>query len=406
MTTATASCQARRRRRASERDSQISPMPKASVRTRAASGQPGGSTPRTMSDPVRHLRRQRRGDPITPTSAAPRRAGTRRLGFRSLTRPGYNVLMRDSERRRPDRIRLPRWVTLLLGARRGRPRSVDALSDVHAALAPRDPPLRPRLGRLRHRARRRLRGDRVGRVRGSHWLVPFAAVDRDDARLRRLVRRRHLADRRRDLGGGRRGVLRRAAARGRVRVDRLRRRDASSPRRSTASRRPTPAAASCGASSNVSRCSSCATRSSSSSSSSRVTRFSSSRAPRSAPSALLARAAPGAAHAAGSSAISSSTVSRISGCYRARPCGLERRRWRRFSRRACAAGSDGVAVDDVDELRRRLRGERLLRLRERDRARDDGGPHGRACRRPLPSSHSGRRAACAARTPARAPSRS
>ena len=61
-TTTTASCQARRRRCASERDSQIRPIPNATARTRAASGQPGGSTPRTKSNPVRHLRRQRRDD--------------------------------------------------------------------------------------------------------------------------------------------------------------------------------------------------------------------------------------------------------------------------------------------------------------------------------------------------------
>ena len=35
---------------------------------------------------------------------------------------------------------------------------------------------------------------------------------------------------------------------------------------------------------------------------------------------------------------------RGSGRYRVRPCGLERRRWRRFSRRACASGADGVAT--------------------------------------------------------------
>ncbi len=49
MTTITAICQARRRRRASERDSQMSAIPNASAKTRAAFGTPGGSTPRTRS---------------------------------------------------------------------------------------------------------------------------------------------------------------------------------------------------------------------------------------------------------------------------------------------------------------------------------------------------------------------
>ena len=56
---------------------------------------------------------------------------------------------------------------------------------------------------------------------------------------------------------------------------------------------------------------------------------------------------------------------RRSGRYRARPCGLVRRRCRRFSRRACAPRLDGDAWIDVDELGRRLGGERLLRRLQR-----------------------------------------
>ncbi len=95
---------------------------------------------------------------------------------------------------------------------------------------------------------------------------------------------------------------------------------------------------------------------------------------------------------------------RVGRRYRARPCGLVRRRWRRFSRRACALGSDGSDWIDVHELRRRLGGERLLGLLERSRSRIDGVRG--AVRRLQARRRDRRRTASASRTPARAPSRS
>src|SRR5262249_47570213 len=114
---------ARLRRLASERESQIRPTPNATVRTRAASGQPGGSTPCTISTrfAISGVRAETR--PIAPTPAAAHASTFSALGTRSSTLPRYNVPMRESgetsvapaEAEDVVRIPLPGWMTLLLG---------------------------------------------------------------------------------------------------------------------------------------------------------------------------------------------------------------------------------------------------------------------------------------------------
>src|SRR6478672_4907634 len=113
-TTATASCQARRRRFANERESQIRPIPKATVSTRAASGHPGGRTPWTRSTRSAISGVSAETTPITPTIAAPQARSLSALGKRGITSRGYKRLMRESQEPLGVRIPLPRWVTLLL----------------------------------------------------------------------------------------------------------------------------------------------------------------------------------------------------------------------------------------------------------------------------------------------------
>ena len=83
----TASCQARRAGAASERESQMSAIPKASVPTRAAAIPPGGSTPRTIWKRSRISGVNAETMPITPTTAAAHASSDSGLGDR-LTAPG------------------------------------------------------------------------------------------------------------------------------------------------------------------------------------------------------------------------------------------------------------------------------------------------------------------------------
>src|SRR5690348_3144370 len=122
MTAPTASCHARRRRLASERDSQIRPIPNATVSTRAASGQPGGKMPFKTSTRLAISGVSAETSPITPTTAAPQASSLSTLGSRELTLRGYNLNMKELgeplvEQEPPATVRipLPRWVTLLLG---------------------------------------------------------------------------------------------------------------------------------------------------------------------------------------------------------------------------------------------------------------------------------------------------
>src|SRR5579859_3508601 len=130
-------------------------------------------------------------------------------------------------------------------------------------------------------------------------------------------------------------------------------------------RHPARGRAASACSSSRKRCSSWATRSSSSSSSSRVTRLSSSEIPRSAATALSDSRSRPPRSRPGSSAISSSTVSRSRlllprSAMRSRAAPLA------TLLLPCARGGR-LGRDRVDEARRRLRGERRLRLLQRER---------------------------------------
>ena len=121
MTTTTASCHARCRRRASERESQMSAIPNASANTRAAVGTPGRQHALDEVVAVRELGRQRRGDADRADDR--RRPGEQRLGLwpAQSTRPGYNLLCGVSPLDHgPPRIH------------RRRARTLDALADVLA----------------------------------------------------------------------------------------------------------------------------------------------------------------------------------------------------------------------------------------------------------------------------------
>src|SRR5205814_1092322 len=102
-TIATASCHARRRRRASERESHTRAMPKASAPQRATAGTPGGSTPSTRSKRFAISGVSADAMPITPTAAAAQASSDSGFGFLRGTRPGYNLSMP-----------VPRWITALL----------------------------------------------------------------------------------------------------------------------------------------------------------------------------------------------------------------------------------------------------------------------------------------------------
>ena len=229
------------------------------------------------------------------------------------------------------------------------PRALDALPDVHAALPPRDVPLRPRLGRAStSRLLASFAATAWAAFRGSQWLVPArggrpgrcssatpgstSSPRRAAARSWEAVAEAVLAEL--PLAAVCAFIVYDAETFLAATTDRF--------RRGSATRRREVASA---CSSSRSRCSSCATRSSSSSSSSRVTRLSSSATRAQHAERLLREPLAAAAHAARQ--LGEELLDRVEDagcCYRARPCGLERRRWRRFSRRACAAGSDGVAV--------------------------------------------------------------
>ena len=195
-TTATASCQARSRRLASERESQIKPTPKATVSTRAASGHPGGRTPWTISTRLAVSGVSAETIPSTPTTAAPQARSLSALGRRGITSRGYKRLMRESQEPLGVRIPLPRWVTPAAHSGRGRIGAVDAVPDLRAPLPACHVSLRPRLGRLRRRADRVVRRHRLGGVPRFPVARSTRGRHRDDARLRRVVRRRDLAERR------------------------------------------------------------------------------------------------------------------------------------------------------------------------------------------------------------------
>ena len=108
ITTATASCHARRRRAASERESQMRRMPNASAPTRAAVGKPGGRTPCTRRTRSAISGVSADTTPSAPTNAAAQASNDSGLGLRSLTLAGYNVVM-------PTGPPLPRWLAPLLG---------------------------------------------------------------------------------------------------------------------------------------------------------------------------------------------------------------------------------------------------------------------------------------------------
>ncbi len=88
ITITTASCQARRRLRASERESQIKAMPKASATIRAAVGTPGGRTPFTTSNRFANSGVSDEATPMQPTTAAAAPSSDSALGIRRLTRSG------------------------------------------------------------------------------------------------------------------------------------------------------------------------------------------------------------------------------------------------------------------------------------------------------------------------------
>ena len=229
---------------------------------RAAFGTPGGSTPSTTWKRSAHLRRERGRDAdCTNERRPPRRARDSGFGLQDARGQGTTSYMP-----------VPRWVATSL--------SLTAVGlvpwtlwltfslpsrhvtehydlawvgfDIALALA--------------------FAATALAAYRGLALARAARSGHRDDARLRRLVRRR-------DLAAAAVSVWRRCSRRSspssrsrRSAADRLRRR-ASRTRRSAT---PTAQVASGCSSSRRSRCSSCATRSSSSSTSSRVTRFSSS----------------------------------------------------------------------------------------------------------------------------------
>src|SRR5438105_14158388 len=101
MTITTASCHARRRRRASERESQTSAIPKASAPHRATSGTPGGQMPFTKSKRLAISGVSADAMPITPTAAAAQASTDSGFGLFRSTRPGYNLYMQ-----------VPRWLAV------------------------------------------------------------------------------------------------------------------------------------------------------------------------------------------------------------------------------------------------------------------------------------------------------
>ena len=88
MTTITASCQARLRLRASERERKTSARPNASAPTRAAVGRPGGSMPLTMRNRSVYSGVSAETMPITPTAAAAQASSDSGLGVNGRKRTG------------------------------------------------------------------------------------------------------------------------------------------------------------------------------------------------------------------------------------------------------------------------------------------------------------------------------
>ena len=320
----------------------MSASPNAIAPTRAASGKPGGSTPRTSCTRSAISGVSAETIPITPTAAAAqaskdsasgsaasraqRSASPARRTSRTGTTSASRSCANNAARRDPGvaerALPLPRWVTPLLTTRRRRAAAVDAVAHVLAPV--------PATSRTHYdlawvgfdiALAAAFAGTSWAAMRSSAWLVPLAAVTGTmlvcDAWFDVVTSIGSGDDRR----GGARGGVRRAAARRASASTSSSTRSRSSRRPCTATpppssgcaarpsaRRRRPASPAC--SSRRSRCSSWATRSSSSSNSSRVTRPSSSARARSAPSAWpdsrdrLPRTRPG------SSARSSSSASR------------------------------------------------------------------------------------------------